>query len=293
MPNILLDNEPTFSQVTLAGQASQAVPVLKVTTASGHTGNFFEVYAPDGSLQMGISAAGTSNGRRLSTRYQLLWVAGIHGKPGLAALLTNSLANYAITDRDFEIQGTNAVSADCAYSPEGGITLSSHGADNDQTILAPHTLTNCSPWTAITWGSDQQTQWEAHVKTGSAVTAQILWAGLKLTNTPTVATDNDQAFFRYQNGVNGGNWQVNYSIGNTDTAVDAGVAAAANTEYHFRIAISSTRIATFYLNGVLVATSTALTDATDFIPFIGVQASGAAAVKSLRVLGHAISRAYA
>ncbi len=293
MANITLDNEPNFSQLIIAGQANQAVPPLKVTTAAGHSGNILEVYEPTGGLQFAIAASGETRGRRLSTRYQLLWVAGQHGKPGLNALLTNSLANYAITDRDFEILGTNAVSADTAYHADGGITLNSHGADLDQTILLPHLLSNCSPWTATTWGTDRQVQWEAHVKAGSAVTAQILWAGLKLTNTPTAATDDDSAYFRYQNGVNGGNWQALYSIGGTDSAVDTGVAAAASTEYHFRITIDSSRIARFYLNGTLVATSTALTTAVNFIPYVGVQASGAAAVKSLRVLGQAIGRAYA
>jgi len=230
---------------------------------------------------------------KIPRRFELRWVAGQRGKPGLNALVTNSVANYAITDPYFEVLGTNAVSADVAYNAEGGITLNSHGADNDQTILLPHLLSTLSPWTAITWGTDQETQWEAHVKAGSAVTSQILWAGLKLTNTPTAATDNDSVYFRYQNGVNGGNWQALYSINNVDVAVDTGIAAAANQEILFQVLIDASRIARMYLNGLLVATTTALTDATDFIPYLGVQASGAAAVKSLRVLGQAISRKYA
>jgi hypothetical protein len=230
---------------------------------------------------------------KIPRRFELRWVAGQRGKPGLNALVQNSVANYSITDPYFEILGTNAVSADTAYNAEGGITLNSHGADNDQTILLPHLTTNLSPWTAITWGSDQETQWEAHVKAGSAVTAQILWAGLKLTNTPTAATDNDSVYFRYQNGVNSGNWQALYSINNVDVAVDTGIAAAANQEILFQVLIDASRIARMYLNGLLVATTTPLTDATDFIPYLGVQASGAAAVKSLRVFGQVISRKYA
>jgi hypothetical protein len=293
LPRILNHVEPTYVQVELTGTASQSVPIEKITADSTHSGNMTEVYDAAGVLQAAVSANGLALGRKISPRFELKWVAGQHGKPGLNALLTNSVANYAITDRDFEVLGTNMTSALCTYNAEGGIKLTTAGADNDQGILIPHLLSTCSPWTAITWGTDQQTQWEAHVKTGSAVTAQILWAGLKLTNTPTAATDNDSVYFRYQNGVNSGNWQALYSINNVDTAVDTGVAAAANQEMHFRVTIDSSRIARMYVNNVLAATTTALTDATDFIPYVGVQASGAAAAKSILVFGQAISRIYA
>ena len=93
--------------------------------------------------------------------------------------------------------------------------------------------------------------------------------------------------------MNSGNWQALYSIADADTAVDTGIAAAANQEILFRILIDSSRIARLYLNGLLVATTTALTDATDLKPYLGVQASGAAAVKTLIVFGQAISRKYA
>jgi hypothetical protein len=229
---------------------------------------------------------------KIPRRFELKWIAGQHGKPALDADFLDTLAHYGVADRDFAIVGTNAVSADTAYNAEGGITLNTHGASADQTILIPTLHTNVSPWTNITWGTDQETQWEAHVKTGSAVTSQTLWAGLKLTNTPTAATDNDSVYFRYQNGVNSGNWQALYSINDTDTAVDTGIAAAANQEILFQVLIDASRIARMYLNGLLVATTTALTDATDFIPYLGVQA-GAVAVKSLRVFGQAISRKYA
>lgn len=234
-----------------------------------------------------------SDANKIPRRYELKWVAGQHGKPGLNTLLTNSVANYAITDRDFEVLGTNMTSALCTYNAEGGIKLTTAGADNDQGILVPHLLTNGSPWTAITWGTDQETEWEAHLKSGSSIASTILWAGLKLTNTPTAATDNDSVYVRYQNAVNSGKWQALYSINNVDTAVDAGITVAADTEYHVKIKIDASRIARVSINGLVVATSTALTDATDFIPYVGVMASGAAAAKSLLVFGQAISRKYA
>lgn len=227
----------------------------------------------------------------LSPRYELKWVAGQRGKPALNADIQNAAeATRMIADPDFEILGTNASSDDVTFYAEGGIKMETDGADHDQVILLPHLDANQSAWTQVTWGSDKQTQWQCHIKTGSAITNTVIWAGLKLTNTSVTATDNDQAFFRYQNGVNGGKWEAVDSVGGTDTETDTGVAVAANTEYELRIAIDSSRRAKFYINGVLVKTSVALTDAKDFIPYIGIQGEGAAEAKHLYVFGQAISR---
>jgi len=113
---------------------------------------------------------------------------------------------------------------------------------------------------------------------------------LKLTNTEVVATDNDQVFVRYEDDVNSGKFQAVWSIGGTDTTTDTGVTAAVSTRYHIQVVIDASRIARFYLNGSLVATTTALTNATDLIPYIGVAADGAAAAKSLRIHGQVIER---
>jgi hypothetical protein len=233
------------------------------------------------------------------------WVAGAQGLPQLSAVTQAPAANTYTTaallanlaaDHFFEILGTNATSSDVTYNAEGGIDLGSHGASSDSTILLPHLASNQSPWTIYTWGTDQQTAWEAHIATGASIASLTLWAGLKLTNTPTQATDNDQVFFRFAASTDT-NWQAMYSIANVDTAVDSGVAVAASTEYHLKVAIDDSRVARFWVASgtnapVLAATSTALTDATDFIPYIGVQAN-TAAVKHLRVLGQSISRAFA
>ena len=87
-------------------------------------------------------------------------------------------------------------------------------------------------------------------------------------------------------------WQACWSIGGTDTENDTGVTVAADTEYHFLITIDSSRIARFYINGALVDTSTALTDATDLKPYMGILESAAAA-KHFYVFGQSISRKFA
>ncbi len=117
----------------------------------------------------------------------------------------------------------------------------------------------------------------------------MIWAGLTLTNTSTTATDNDQVFFRFAPATNSGKWQAINSIGGTDVATDSGLAVVASTQYHLQIKVDASRIARLYINGALVGTSAALTDATDLIPYVGVSAS-AVAVKAIDIYGQSISR---
>lgn len=230
----------------------------------------------------------------LSRRTEYKWVAGQRGKPGINADIQNAAeAVRMIADPYFEILGVNATSGSTAFGPEGGIVLTTAGADGDEVILLPHLDANQSAWAQTTWGTDQQTEWECHIKSGANITNAIIWAGLKLTNTEVTATDNDQVFFRYEDDVNTGKFQAIESIGGVDTATDSAVTVAVSTSYHLKIAIDSARVARFYINGVLVRTSSALTNATDLIPYIGVAADGAAAAKVLTVYGQAISRTMA
>lgn len=224
-----------------------------------------------------------------------LYVEGLNlgGRRILTELFKQApLLNAAIavnSNLDFEVLGTNMTSALATFDPEGGITLTTAGASADQAILCPHLDTKQTAWSSMTWGTDQETHWRATIKTGAAITAMILWAGLKLTNTPTVITDDDQVFFRYEAGVNSGKWQCISSIGGTDTSADSGITVATSTVYRLMIIIDSARVAKFYINGVLVATSGALTTAVDLIPYVGVEAAEVAA-KSCTVRSISMSR---
>lgn len=256
----------------------------KEQPAFGTITNGAEVIAPN--FVRGFHSA-------LSDRYWLHWTAGSHGKPGLAALLTNSVANYAITDRDFEVvAGTNSTSALATYNAEGGITLTTAGAAADQEIIGPTTTTNTSPWRMVTWGSDQQTAWQCRIKTGANITGATLIAGLKLTFTPTTATDADQTFFRYNDLTNSGKWQcIDYNT-TVANAMDSGVTVVLSTEYFLQIFIDAARVPHYYINGVLVANGNALKDATDYLPFVGVHAVDAAA-KAMTIRSMSISRLFA
>jgi len=226
----------------------------------------------------------------LPTRYSLRWAAGFRGKPGINADATSATdATREAADMFFEVLGTNAVSADTAYYAEGGITLTTHGASADSTILVPHLGTNLSPWKQITWGTSKQVEWECDISTATQITSTSIWAGLKLTNTPTVATDDDQAYFYYDSATNSGKWEAVSSIAGTDLESDTGLTVAVSTRYHLKITIDSSRVARFYANGVLYKTTAALTS-VNLIPYIGVKQTAGSITRSVNVHGQAISR---
>jgi hypothetical protein len=229
-----------------------------------------------------------STPHKIRRRYGLTWQAGQYGLPQLNAVVDTDVAGAVKADKNFEILGTSAVSTDCTVYAEGGLNLATHGAANDQTILLPHLNgSGQTPWTDVTWGTDQETEWEGLIKTGASIAAAIIWAGLKLTNTPTAATNATQAFVRYQNAVTSGHFVYH---ADQQTGLDTGITVAASTLYHIRIRFGADRISRCYINDVCVATSvSAHTDTTDLIPYIGIQDT-AAAVKNLRVIGQAIER---
>ena len=263
-----------MSQVNIQGGVIQGLDKLE-TKAGGHT-----------------HLRGRKTGIGMSKRFELSWVPGLYGIPSINADILSVVEATNITpDRNFEILGTNATTDDALINAEGGITMSTSGADGDGCILVPHLDANQSAWEQVTWGTDKEVEWECFIKTGANITNAIIWAGLKLTNTPVKATDADQVFFRFEDDVNSGKWETVFSIGGTDTVADAGIAAVAvSTQYHLKITIDTLRIAKMYINDVLVATSTALTDVIDLKPYIGVEADGAAAVKAIDIYGQAISR---
>lgn len=264
-----------MSQVNIQGGAIAGLSKLE-TLAGGHS-----------------HMRGRQTGIGLPKRYELVWVPGVYGIPSANAdILSATEATNITCDRNFEILGTNATTDDALIYAEGGIEMKTSGADGDECILVPHVDANQSAWFKVTWGTDQEVEWECVIQTAAAITNEIIWAGLKLTNTEVTATDVDQVMFRYENGVNSGKWQAVSSIAGVDSADDAGVAAVAEeTTYHLKITIDSVRIARFYIDDVLVKTTAALTS-TDLIPYIGVANDGSGAVKSLRVFGQAISRKF-
>jgi hypothetical protein len=263
----------------------------------------------NGDLKIARLSGGRPQGLRgLPRKLELQWIAGAQGLPQLNAVTdlpsgdtfnTASFLANLNADHHWEVLGSGAVSSDVTYSAEGGINLATHGGGTNTTYLAPHLNTNQSPWTVFTWGSDQEATVEFDIATGSSIANNVvIYAGFKLTGTSVMATDADQAYFRFSSGQSSGHWEGIYSIADSDNVIDSGVTVAASTRYHLKVAIDSARVPHFYIGAglnaatTLVGSGTALTDATDFIPYVGIL-EASAAVKNLRVLGIAASRLYA
>jgi len=226
-----------------------------------------------------------------NTRFGLDWRFGFYGKPGLNGDVQDAVeATRMIADRHFEVLGQAATSASTTMYVEGGVVCATGAAGNDQVIILPHLDVNQTAWSLTTWGMDRETEWECWLATGADISTTIIWAGLKLTNTPDPAVDNDEVFFRYQNGVAAGNWQAIHDVGGAAlVSGDTGVVAAINTYYHFKISVLPNRIAQMYIDDVLVETTEALGAAADLIPYVGVQGTAAAA-RSIRLMRQKISR---
>ena len=248
-------------------------------------------------------------------------------KPGLNAVAiidpdadsASALAAYVIANKDFETLGTNMTTALTTFpGTSAGILMTTAGADQDQAILLPHLDTNQSAWSKVLWGTENQVEWECSISL-PAIDNQKVWAGLKLTNDQLVATDDDQAYFKFQTDATNSeafttfaNWHFVHSIGGTDYISKLPIAVAANTPYHLKIVIDSDRKATIFVNGIqynitstsgstggtavtavqpskAVTKSAALTNDVDLIPYIGIEA-GAAAAEAVNVHWQAISR---
>ena len=217
-------------------------------------------------------------------------------------------------NRNFEALGTNMPPALVTFdSDRAGMILTTAGADQDQSIIAPHLDTNQTSWTGVKWGTENSVIWECAVST-NAIDNQKWWAGLKLTNDQLIATDADQAFFKFQTDATNSEAFTDYtllhfvhSIGGTDYISALPITIAANTVYSLKIEIDSDRKASIFVNGIQynvtstagstggtavtsgTTKSAALTDDIDFIPYIGIEA-GDGAAEALDVHYQAISR---
>jgi len=197
-------------------------------------------------------------------------------------LLQSAISNSRFADRGVMLEGTNAVSSNATNSALGGWTLTTTAAASDQMIISPRTS---SPFITLQFNTSRRPRIEAVIKTGAAITNTTIWWGFKLTNTPVVATDDDQAFFRYADGTASGVWQCINSTGGTDQTQNTTVTVAVSTVYQLVVEVGADLKPRYYIgtNGgplSLVATGAALTSAlTTLKLFCGIQTStGARAI---------------
>jgi len=172
---------------------------------------------------------------------------------------------------NFEVLGTNMTTALATRNATvAAVTLTTAGADQDQAILAPHLDSGQTAWTGVVWGTENQTEWEALVRTSSAIDNQKIWAGLKLTNDQLPQTDADQAYFYFATDATNGQLIDDYgplyfihSNNGTDYLTNLGITVAADTNYHLKISIDSDRKPSVFVNGRQYSVTTSAITAFD------------------------------
>lgn len=210
-------------------------------------------------------------------------VGATHSATDLTALL--------IANSQYEVLGTNMTSALSTDDDGGGVLFTTAGAASDSAILLPHLNTNQSCLTRTKFNTLDQIAYGVKIYTGASVADKGIWAGFKLTNTPVVATDADQAFFRWSTDHASfpTTFVATYSVGGTDYEIDTGVTVVAATHYVLEVVLDADRVPRFFIDGKLVATGTAMTTDTDLIPYTGV-ITRVASAKTMSIRRQVISK---
>ena len=230
-------------------------------------------------------------------------------RPGINANIdqVSTVEVQRALNRNWEALGTNATTALVTFaSTSAGVLATTAGADQDQTILTPHLDTAATAWAGTKWGTENETHFETSIML-PAIDNQKVWAGLKLTNDQLVATDANQAYFKFQTDATNSEAFTDFtklhfvhSIGGTDFISQLPITVAADTPLHLKITIDSDRKASIFVNGIqynvtstsgstggtAVTTGTtksgALTNDIDLIPYVGIEA-GAGAAEAVNV----------
>ena len=226
-------------------------------------------------------------------------------RPGLNANIdqASTVEVQRALNRNWESLVTNMTTALCTFNTtSAGVVATTAGADQDQAILTPHLDTAATAWAGCLWGTENQVHFETSIAL-PAIDNQNVWAGLKLTNAPELATDDDQAYFNFLTDAdNSGQAFTDFtklhfvhSIGGTDYISVLPITVAATTIYHLRIVFDSDRKLSIFVNGqqynvtstsgstggTAVTTGTtksaAMTNDVDLIPYVGIEANAGAA----------------
>ena len=226
-------------------------------------------------------------------------------RPGLNANIdqVSTVEVQRALNRNWEALGTNMTTALATFATtSAGILATTAGADQDQAILTPHLDTAATAWAGCLWGTENEVHWETSIML-PAIDNQNVWAGLKLTNVPELATDADQAYFNFLTDADNSGQAFTdftklhfvYSVNGTDYISQLPITVAANTIYHLKLKIDSDRKIAIFVNGIqynVTSTSgstggTAVTTGTtkssalkndvDLIPYNGIEANAGAA----------------
>ena len=134
-----------------------------------------------------------------------------------------------------------------------GIIVKTGSSSTNKAIIEPHSNSN---QTILKQGflTQNKIEWECALKIDSTTDVKV-WAGLKKTNAQLMATDTDQAFFKYQRDDTNGdgisdslNLHFIYSIGNKDYSTDLGININSSTIYRLKIVINKAKEVTVFVN---------------------------------------------
>jgi hypothetical protein len=199
--------------------------------------------------------------------------------------------------------GTPNVSYD-ASNGYGGMLLTTSATNLHQAIVHPNSSSGHNALNSGIFKTGSRLEFQTSVifPVVPGTLDYSFCAGLKLTETPLIATDDHQAMFIFGNStalVGGStlasttNFLFAYSIGGTDYITDLGLPVVANREYHLKFLMDKNRKIKVFINGIqfgLTSTSgsmgttatntyddsTALTTNISLYPVIGIQTTGAA-----------------
>jgi hypothetical protein len=222
-----------------------------------------------------------------------------------AAYSEATIQGHLWSNPHFALTGTNAADSCVTFADGGGITLTTTTTANDQCIVGPvaqAASTTQSAWAAAKFNTLDQPTFETIIKTGAAVTQMTLAMGFKLTSTPTLATDNDQAIFHVTGTTTAGSMTYCSSNAGTDTQVTAPTIVqqgstrlspglTVSTVYRPIIRVDLNRYPHFYLNGYYLGRGAQLASDVDLIPFISLQTLTTAA-RSVTIRGLRCSKLY-
>ena len=209
---------------------------------------------------------------------------------------------YARANPNWAITGAGPVlAADQVLNVDGGVLFETDNTDNDQCIVFPRGDINSivsTAWRVMTLEPQHEARFQAIIEI-PAITNITLQFGLGLLANLELGgatqTDDDQAKIQFstEGAVSTVNWTAMESVGGTDTeTLLTGNAVAATKTYNLEVQYGSTRIARFYIDGVLKHTAAAAHTAAALLhPVFGIQALATGA-KSCIVRGIRISRVW-
>ena len=153
--------------------------------------------------------------------------------------------------------GTPNVEYDCS-SGYSGLKLTTSTTASDQAIIH-HNSTAHNALSSGVLRTSGRIEFETSVIFPSIAAEFSFVAGLKLTSTPLITTDTNQAMFIFGQDEplvasadlsSNANILFVYSVGGTDYITDTGLAVVANREYHLKIKINKHKKISIFINGV-------------------------------------------